>query len=131
MVLPKKPDVLEWCVDFFEKIAETASVITAATAIKKEAGGMPLLFTRRSTMEGGENISLNEAQVIALYSAVCESKTIDLIDYELANDPANNRGRKGHRPPLPPNRACGSPAHGSPVSGFLIGIGSLGGLLPW
>ncbi len=79
MVLPKKPDVLEWCVDFFEKIAETASVITAATAIKKEAGGMPLLFTRRSTMEGGENISLNEAQVIALYSAVCESKTIDLM----------------------------------------------------
>ena len=28
------------------------------------------------------------------------------------------------RPPLPPNRACGSPAHGSPVGSFLIGIGS-------
>jgi len=27
--------------------------------------------------------------------------------------------------PLPPNRACGSPAHGSPVDSFLIGIGSL------
>src|SRR5262245_58719478 len=26
--------------------------------------------------------------------------------------------------PRPPNRACGSPAHGSPVGGFLIGIGS-------
>ena len=26
----------------------------------------------------------------------------------------------GH-PPLPPNRACGFPAHGSPVVGFLIG----------
>jgi hypothetical protein len=38
---------------------------------------------------------------------------------------------KDLRPPLPPNRASGSPAHGSPVSGFLIGIGSLGGLLPW
>ena len=25
---------------------------------------------------------------------------------------------KGCRPPLPPNRACGSPAHGSPVGGF-------------
>ena len=32
---------------------------------------------------------------------------------------------KDSRPPRPPNRACGSPAHGSPVSGFLIGIGSL------
>jgi hypothetical protein len=29
---------------------------------------------------------------------------------------------KGFRPPRPPNRACGSPAHGSPVDGFLIGI---------
>src|SRR5450830_1863185 len=39
---------------------------------------------------------------------------------------------KDFRPPLPPNRACGSPAHGSPVSGFLIGIGSLTpGLLSW
>src|SRR4029450_13044807 len=31
----------------------------------------------------------------------------------------------GSRRPRPPNRACGSPAHGSPVGGFLIGIGSL------
>ena len=32
--------------------------------------------------------------------------------------------RNGFRRPRPPNRACGSPAHGSPVGGFLIGIGS-------
>ena len=32
---------------------------------------------------------------------------------------------KSFRSPRPPNRACGSPAHGSPVGGFLIGIGSL------
>jgi len=25
---------------------------------------------------------------------------------------------KAFRPPLPPNRTCGSPAYGSPVSGF-------------
>ena len=31
----------------------------------------------------------------------------------------------GFRRPRPPNRACGSPAHGSPVGSFLIGIGSL------
>ena len=48
-----------------------------------------MLFTRRSTIEGGEKIALNEAGVIALYTAVCESKTIDLIDYEMANDAAH------------------------------------------
>ena len=37
----------------------------------------------------------------------------------------NDRGREVRlsRTPLPPNRACGSPAHGSPVSGCpVIGI---------
>jgi hypothetical protein len=38
----------------------------------------------------------------------------------------------GFRRPRPPNRACGFPAHGSPVGGFLIGIGSLTAKLkPW
>jgi 3-dehydroquinate dehydratase-1 len=32
---------------------------------------------------------LNEGQVIAMYVAVCASKAIDLIDYEMANDAAN------------------------------------------
>jgi len=85
VVLPKKPDVLEWRVDFFEHIHDADQVIAAAAAIKKAACNMPLLFTRRSIIEGGEKIAINETQVIALYAAVCASKTIDLIDYELAN----------------------------------------------
>jgi 3-dehydroquinate dehydratase-1 len=89
IVLPKKPDVLEWRVDYFEAISDTEAVIDAAVAIKKEAGQIPLLFTRRSTIEGGEKITLSEDQVIAMYAAVCESKTIDLIDYEMANDTRN------------------------------------------
>lgn len=89
VVLPKKPDVLEWRVDFFEAMGDVAAVIAAAKAIKIEAGGIALLFTRRSTLEGGEKIALNEDQVIALYVAVCESQTIDLIDYEMSNDAAN------------------------------------------
>ena len=28
----------------------------------------------------------------------------------------------GFSPPLPPNRACGSPAHGSPVDSFFIEV---------
>ena len=88
-VLPKKPDVLEWRVDFFDGIGDHAALIQLARAIKQAAGDIPLLFTRRSTIEGGEPITLNEAQVIAMYTAVCASKSIDLIDYEMANDAAN------------------------------------------
>ena len=46
-------------------------------------------------------------------------------DNENANFVMLDRVGNGFRRPRPPNRACGSPAHGSPVSGFLIGIGSL------
>ena len=89
VVLPKQPDVLEWRVDFFDAIGDSVAVIAAAQAIKQAAGNIPVLFTRRSTIEGGEKIALNEDQVIAMYTAVCESKSIDLIDYEMANDAAN------------------------------------------
>jgi 3-dehydroquinate dehydratase-1 len=89
VVLPKGPDVLEWRVDFFDSIDNTAAVIKTAQAIKKRAGQIPLLFTRRSIIEGGEKIVLNEDQLIALYAAVCESQSIDLIDYEMANDAGN------------------------------------------
>lgn len=89
VVLPKRPDVLEWRVDFFAGLGDTAAVIAAAQAIRHAAGSIPLLFTRRSALEGGEKIALSEAQVIALYAAVCQSQTIDLIDYELANGASN------------------------------------------
>lgn len=89
VVLPKKPDMLEWRVDFFDQIGNTAAVIAGALAIKNKAGAIPLLFTRRSSLEGGEAIALNEGQVLALYTAVCDSKSIDLIDYEMVNGVAN------------------------------------------
>ena len=89
VLLPKKPDVLEWRVDFFDAIGDTTAVIAAALAIKSRAGNIPLLFTRRSTIEGGEKIVLNEGQVLSLYEAMCENRAIDLIDYEMANEAPN------------------------------------------
>jgi 3-dehydroquinate dehydratase-1 len=87
LVLPKQPDVLEWRVDFFESIRDTAKVISTLNAIKSAANGTPLLFTRRAVIEGGEPIALTEPEVMALYAAVCQSQLIDLIDYELAHGP--------------------------------------------
>jgi len=79
-ILPKQPDVLEWRIDFFDAIADQTAVLAALTQIRQRAPATPLLFTRRSTMEGGEKIPLNEAQVLALYETVCASGQIDLID---------------------------------------------------
>jgi 3-dehydroquinate dehydratase-1 len=85
-VLPKKPDLIEWRVDFFEGIADTALVVETARALKASAGTIPILFTRRSNREGGQKIALDEAGVVQLYETVCELGSVDLIDYEMCND---------------------------------------------
>jgi 3-dehydroquinate dehydratase-1 len=91
VVLARKPDVLEWRVDFFEAIGDVAAVIDVAATLRQLAGGLPILFTRRSVREGGEKIALSEDQVLALYVAVCESRQVDLVDFEMRNDPAHIR----------------------------------------
>ena len=89
VVLPKKPDVLEWRVDFFEALGDTAHVIDTARAIRDRVGPIPVMFTRRSSLEGGEKIALAEPQVVQLYAEVCASRLVDLIDYETVNAAAD------------------------------------------
>lgn len=91
LVLAKKPDLLEWRVDFFEGIGNRAEVLDLASNIRQAAGAVPLLFTRRSTREGGEKIPLSEEEVVALYAAVCQSGSVDIVDFEMSNDPAHIR----------------------------------------
>lgn len=88
-VLSKQPDLVEWRVDFFEGIGDTALVIATARALKAAAGPIPIVFTRRSTKEGGEKIALAEADVVKLYEAVCAARCVDLIDYEMSNAAAD------------------------------------------
>ena len=90
-VLPKKPDVLEWRVDFFEALGDTAHVNDTARAIRDRVGPIPVMFTRRSSIEGGEKIALAEPQVVQLYVDVCASRLVDLIDYETVNAPEDFR----------------------------------------
>lgn len=82
------PDLLEWRVDFFEGIARTAEVVALAQQLRRQAGGRPLLFTRRSLREGGQPIALDEAQVVALNMAVCQAGAADIVDVEMDSDPA-------------------------------------------
>jgi len=85
VVLPKAPDIIEWRVDFFAGIGDAALVIDTARAMKAAAGETPILFTRRSSNEGGESIALAEPDVVRLYEAVCAARCVDMIDYEMGN----------------------------------------------
>lgn len=91
VVAAKHPDILEWRVDFFDAIGDTAQVLAALAGIRRAAGGIPILFTRRSVGEGGERIGLSEAEVVALYRAVCASGNVELVDFEMGNDAADVR----------------------------------------
>lgn len=88
-IVPKHPDLLEWRIDFFELIGDSTAVIETALAIRKAANGIPVLLTRRSSTEGGQPLAIAEPAVVAMYSAACQAKCVELIDYELSNAPAD------------------------------------------
>jgi 3-dehydroquinate dehydratase-1 len=88
-VAPKRPDLLEWRVDFFQALGDTEAVLATAAALHAHAAGIPILFTRRAQREGGQPITLDEAQVVALYEAMCASGAVDLVDFEMDNAAAD------------------------------------------
>ena len=88
-IVPKKPDLLEWRIDFFEAIGDIPAVIETALAIREAAAGIPVLLTRRNVTEGGQPLTIDEPAVVAMYTAACQAKCVELIDYELSNAPAD------------------------------------------
>ena len=92
VVLAKQPDLIEWRVDFFEDIGNFPVVLELASRIKEAAGSIPILFTCRSVMEGGQPVTLDGAGIVDLHLAVCASRCADIIDYELGN-PADGLSR--------------------------------------
>lgn len=88
-VVAKKPDVIEWRVDYFEAIADTTSVLEVGHALRTAVGELPIIFTRRSVKEGGERIGIDDGQVVRMYDAVGASRLVDFIDFEMSNDPGH------------------------------------------
>jgi len=89
LVAAKKPDVIEWRVDFFEAIGDARTVVETAIKLRAAAAGIPILFTRRNSREGGEPISLSEQQVVDVYRAVCANGAADMVDFEMDNEPTH------------------------------------------
>jgi len=94
-ILEKKPDIIEWRADFFEQIASTDAVVDVIEKIRKAVGDIPIIFTIRSSREGGQPISLQDAAAIELNAEVCRKTSVEYIDCELSNDPEHIRYLRG------------------------------------
>jgi len=90
-ILLKKPDIIEWRLDFYEEIQDINSVLSAAKDIYENSERTPILLTVRSQKEGGQPISLSEKEVVAILAEVCKHPYVAIIDFEVSNQPEHIR----------------------------------------
>jgi 3-dehydroquinate dehydratase-1 len=87
----QKPDLVEWRVDFFDRIGDTAAVIDTARALREVVGKRPIIFTRRAENEGGERIPDRRGAGRPALRRRGKSGLVDFVDFEKANDPEHLR----------------------------------------
>jgi len=75
-------DIAEWRADWYEDVSDTGKVKDVLKALRKTLKETPLLFTFRTSGEGGEKAISPEAYA-ALNKAVAETGCVDMIDAEL------------------------------------------------
>ena len=77
-----KPDLAEFRVDWYEEVADSKKVAALLEKLRKCLGELPVLFTFRSSREGGE-AALSAAEYQSLNEAAIASGYVDCVDVEL------------------------------------------------
>ncbi len=74
-------DIVEWRVDWFDDVFEFDKVEEAARALRDALGDIPILFTFRTSKEGGEK-AIDVLDYASLNKRIAATKLVDLIDVE-------------------------------------------------
>ena len=80
-ILKTPVDVVEWRVDWYEDIFDFAKVEETAKQLREVLGEIPILFTFRTSKEGGEKAIETEAYV-ELNQNIAKTGLVDLVDVE-------------------------------------------------
>lgn len=81
-VAARSVDLVEWRADFFHGVQELKKMVDLLKELRKIMGDIPILFTFRTTEEGGmRSISMEDYTKINL--AAIKSGCVDLIDVEV------------------------------------------------
>lgn len=83
-VTSHKPDIIEWRVDWFNRLDETDYVISSLKKIAPIIQGIPILLTCRHISEGGAKEVPQQVRIDVI-TAACETGLIDVVDIEQAN----------------------------------------------
>ena len=76
-----KADVVEWRVDWYEDIFDFAKTEATMQALREVIGEMPILFTFRTSKEGGEK-AIETGAYVELNQNAAKTGLIDLVDVE-------------------------------------------------
>jgi 3-dehydroquinate dehydratase-1 len=79
------PDIIEWRVDFFDRVEDIESVVEALKALSETVGEIPIIFTCRHKGEGGQ-ADLTQDQRINIIESSAKTGCIDILDVEMFND---------------------------------------------
>ena len=75
-------DVVEWRVDFYDDVFDTDKVLSTLKGLREALGDIPILFTFRTSKEGGEK-AIDAESYTALNRAVAASGDVDAVDVEI------------------------------------------------
>ena len=81
-IVVTEADLVEWRADWFESVFDFEKILEVLGKLREILGEYPILFTCRTSKEGGE-ISLTEKQYKSLNQYAVESGYVDLIDVEI------------------------------------------------
>ena len=76
-----KADVVEWRVDWYEDIFDFAKTEETMKALREVLGETPILFTFRTSIEGGEK-SIETETYVELNQNAAKTGLVDLVDVE-------------------------------------------------
>ena len=79
-----QPDLIEWRADYFRESTAEA-LVSAASLLRRVAGETAIVFTLRIQQEGGAQ-QQSQATRRQLIEAVLRTRTVDILDLELANE---------------------------------------------
>jgi 3-dehydroquinate dehydratase-1 len=123
------PDVVEWRVDLLaDGRATPEAVVDAGRALVPALRGLPLLVTVRTAAEGGDAAVTDDAYE-ALLRTLLDSGIADLLDVEVAREPAARLVTAAHAAGVPvvgsSHDFAGTPSHDAIVD-RLLGMADLG-----